>query len=68
MDTGPQLKRTKSNQPASRKRTHTADANRPAHLKRHKRLLIIDSSDEEDTENEGGKHGEPPHHSHKGVT
>jgi hypothetical protein len=65
--TTPQPKRTKINPSDLRKRKHTDDITRPAHFKRHKRL-IIDSSDEEDTANEGGKHEESPHHSHKGVT
>jgi hypothetical protein len=66
-DTAPQLKRTKRNPSDPRKWKHTDDTTRPAHFKRHKRL-IIDSSDEEDTDNERGKHGESHHHSHRGVT
>jgi hypothetical protein len=49
-ETAPQLKRTKRNPSDTRKRKHTDDTTRPAHFKRHKRL-IIDSSDEEDTDN-----------------
>jgi hypothetical protein len=66
-DKAPQLKRNKRNPTNPKKRKQTADTTRPTHHKRHKRL-ILDSSDEEDTDNEGGKYGEPPHHSHKGVT
>jgi hypothetical protein len=36
----PQLKRTKRNPSDPRKRKHTDDTTRPAHFKRHKRLII----------------------------